>query len=122
METNSPPTSEFDSSELTDRLMGDQVLAKRLARVFVDNMPQDLLALANAISQSDSSAIAFAAHAIKGAAANVGGVAVRDAAAKLEQLGKAGCPEAASLALPELEISCQTLRSAIKQFCDSTLR
>jgi HPt (histidine-containing phosphotransfer) domain-containing protein len=121
-ETDSLHATEFDASELIDRLMGDRALAKRLARVFVDNVPRDLLALSNAISQSDSPAIAFAAHTIKGAAANIGGVAVSDAAAKLEQLGKAGSVEAAALALPELEVSLQALRSAIHGFCDSTSR
>ncbi len=73
----------FDPDESFDRLTGDPVLAKRLAQVFVDNMPRDLLALANAVDRSDSSAIVFAAHTIR--------VALRDLAAKVEPLGRGGC-------------------------------
>ncbi len=101
-----------------DRLMGDHDLAKQVARLFVDQMPQDLMALASAIDDSDPPAIAFAAHRIKGAAANIGGTAVQEIAAKLEDLGNTGNLEAASAAMVELEATFQSLKPVIEQFCD----
>jgi two-component system, sensor histidine kinase and response regulator len=122
MEMDSPNLSQFDTEDLIERLMGNPSLARRLARVFVDTMPQDLLALSSAIDRSDSSAIALAAHSIKGAAANLGGIALRDLAAKVEQLGNAGNVEAASAALPELEATFQSLKPAIQRFCEQDTR
>ena len=119
-EMDSP--EQFDTEGLIERLMGDPALARRLARIFVETMPQDLLALSSAIHRSDSPAIALAAHSIKGAAANMGGTALGKLAGRVEQLGKAGDVEAASVALPELEATFQSLKPAILRFCGEDTR
>jgi signal transduction histidine kinase/CheY-like chemotaxis protein len=113
----SPAVSRFDADDLIERLMGNQTLAKRVAATFVNNMPQELLALATAIRNTDTDAIVIAAHSIKGAAANAGGVAVSDLAAKLESLGRAGDVASAAEVLPELDAEFQSLKPAIERFC-----
>ena len=111
-------TSQFDSDDLIERLMGNRTLAVRVATAFIHSMPQELMALSNAITNSDADGIVLAAHSIKGAAANVGGAAVRDLASKVEGLGKTGAIEAASLVLPELEATFHALQPRIQRFCE----
>jgi CheY-like chemotaxis protein/HPt (histidine-containing phosphotransfer) domain-containing protein len=119
-EATGPDKSQFDADELIERLMGNSVLARRVAGAFIDSMPRELLALSNAIANSDAPAIALTAHSIKGAAANVGGVAVSEVAAKLESFGKTGAIVAASDVLPELEATFQALKPEIQRFCGFT--
>jgi signal transduction histidine kinase/CheY-like chemotaxis protein/HPt (histidine-containing phosphotransfer) domain-containing protein len=116
-----PDESQFDADDLIERLMGNRVLARRVAGAFIDSMPLELLKLSNAIVNSDEAAIVIAAHSIKGAAANVGGAAVSDLAAKLENLGRTGAIESASQVLPELEATFQSMKPAIQRFCDVSL-
>jgi two-component system, sensor histidine kinase and response regulator len=112
-----PDKSQFDADDLIERLMGNQALARRVAGAFMDSMPQELLALSNAIANSDADALTLAAHSIKGAAANVGSKAVSDLASQLERLGRAGAMASASEVLPELNARIESLRPAIQQFC-----
>ena len=111
----------FDADDLIERLMGNKALAKRVAEAFVNNMPQELLALSTAIRNSDSEAIVIAAHSIKGAAANAAGTVVSDLAAKLESLGRAGDIDSAAEILPELHAEFQSLKPAIERFCRAAL-
>ena len=111
--------SDFDPEDLVDRLMGNQVLAKRVAGAFIDSMAGELLALSAAISNSDAATIATVAHSIKGAAANAGGTAVSDLAAQLEAFGKSGAVGSASDVLPELKAKVEALRPAIQRFIGS---
>jgi two-component system sensor histidine kinase/response regulator len=117
----SPAESRFNADDLIERLMGNKALAKRVAETFVNNMPQELLALSTAIRNSDSEAIVIAAHSIKGAAANAAGTAVSDLAAKLESLGRVGDIASAAEVLPELDAEFQSLKPAIERFCRAAL-
>jgi two-component system sensor histidine kinase/response regulator len=112
-----PGENQFDAADLVERLMGNQKLAKRVAEAFVNNMPQELLALSTAIRNSDGEAIVIAAHSIKGAAANASGVTVSHLAGKLENLGRAGDIASAAAALPELYAEFQSLKPVIDRFC-----
>ena len=108
----------FDAEDLVERLMGNQDLAIRVAGAFLDSMPQQLAALADAIAGSDAEATRLLAHSIRGAAANVGGETVREIALKLENLGESGATEAAREILPELAARFESLKPAILRFCN----
>jgi signal transduction histidine kinase/CheY-like chemotaxis protein len=110
---------QFDEDDLVERLMGNRDLARRVAGAFIDSMPEQLAALANAIDRSDAREVAAVAHSIKGAAANVGGVAVRDLASRLEKLGASGVLASASEVMPELAVTFQSLKPAIERFRQS---
>ena len=109
--------AQFDEGDLIERLMGNRALARRVAETFVNNMPQELLALSTAIGNSDGEAIVIAAHSIKGAAANAAGTTVSDLAAKLESLGRSGDIASAAEVLPGLHAEFQSLKPAIDRFC-----
>jgi HPt (histidine-containing phosphotransfer) domain-containing protein len=73
--------------------------------------------LAQALNNLDGKAVGLAAHSIKGAAANVGGLEMREIAWKLEQNGSAGDLTAAAAALPELSASFKRVRPIMEKFC-----
>jgi signal transduction histidine kinase/DNA-binding response OmpR family regulator len=109
---------DFDEEDFVERLMGNEAMARRVAGTFINTMPEQLAALANAIRSFDAPAARLAAHSIKGAAANVGGTAIRDLAAKLEKLGESGELESAAEFLPELDATFQSLKPVMQRFCD----
>ena len=80
----------FDQDGLVDRVMGDDELARQVVSGFLDFLPHQLAALAQALEAADSDAVRQAAHSIKGAAANAGGPQLSQTARKLEQLGAQG--------------------------------
>jgi signal transduction histidine kinase/DNA-binding response OmpR family regulator len=121
MPKDSTDQSQFDADDLIERLMGNKTLAMRVAGAFLNNTPQDLLALSTAIHNSDVEAIVIAAHSIKGAAANAAGKRVSELAAKLESLGRAGDIASAAEVLPELEARFLSLKPEIQRFCDVAL-
>jgi HPt (histidine-containing phosphotransfer) domain-containing protein len=116
-ESNRPDANPFDTDDLMERVMGNQVLARRVAETFLNNMPRDLLALSTAVANSDIEAIVITAHSIKGAAANVSGVTVSSLAARLESLGRSGDVASAAAVLPQLQAEFQSLKPAIERFC-----
>jgi HPt (histidine-containing phosphotransfer) domain-containing protein len=97
--------------------MGNEDLAQRIVRGFVSDMPRQIALLAQAVKDLDGDAVRLAAHSIKGAAANVGGLEMRDAAWKLEQTGSAGDLTGAVAVLPQLSATFERLRPALERFC-----
>ena len=117
---NSASSSQFNSDDLIDRLMGNEPLAKRIAEAFLESMPQQLTALARAIDSFDAKATTMAAHSIKGIAANVGTETVRDLASEMQKLGECGALVAASMILPELEATFESVKPVVQDFCRPT--
>jgi CheY-like chemotaxis protein/HPt (histidine-containing phosphotransfer) domain-containing protein len=114
-----PDESLFDADDLVERMMGNEDLARRIARSFVDSMPGQLAALADAIGRSDPRGTMLAAHTIKGAAANAGGVSLQKLAGKLEKLGEAGALARASELLPELAATFRSVKPVMESFLET---
>lgn len=109
----------FDGSDLVDRMMGDQDLARLVVATFIEDMPRQLAALAQALGTADAPAMKMGAHSIKGAAANVGEPSLRAIAAQLEKLGEDGDLQSAVAVLPELASVFESLRPHLQHFCDN---
>ncbi|MEI6127140.1 MAG: response regulator, partial [Pseudomonadota bacterium] len=103
----------FDRASFLGRLMGDEELAVIIGKGFLDDMPIQIEKLAAAVNAEDAHQAEQQAHRIKGAAANVGGEALRETASKMEQAGKDGNLEALRTLLPELETRFGELRKAM---------
>ncbi len=114
-----PDESLFDADDLVERMMGNEDLARRIARSFVDSMPGQLAALADAIGRSDPRGTMLAAHTIKGAAANAGGVSLQKLAGKLEKLAEAGALARASELLPELAATFRSVKPVMESFLET---
>lgn len=85
----------FDRAALLQHIEGDAELMDEVLQIFLADCPEMMNQLREAIASADAHAIQFAAHAIKGAAANICALRVSAAASQLESMGRenkvAGC-------------------------------
>jgi signal transduction histidine kinase/CheY-like chemotaxis protein/HPt (histidine-containing phosphotransfer) domain-containing protein len=86
---------EYDDEDLS---MTHEVIG-----LFIADAPQRLDAIAKSIDQGDAGALSRAAHALKGAASNIGAVAMQHAAAALEAGAREGVPPDAPRQLTDLQ-------------------
>ncbi len=90
--TPAPPPAPADPAQVAAlrRIVGgDEKLLREVVRVFLEDTPAKLSALAIALAAQDASAVAMAAHGLKGSAAALGARPATDAAAHLEGLARA---------------------------------
>ena len=83
---------------------------------FKSSKPQSAWKIA--LVPKDATSAWFAAHSIKGAAANAGGARVTEAARRMELLGKSGDLEGVRHLLPELVTRCDEFRLEAIRFGD----
>lgn len=107
-----PPV--FDRDAFLERVMGDEELAREIGATFLADMPAQMERLATALADGDVEQVKFLAHAIKGAAANVGGEALREAAWGIERTALDEKPEVLSGRVSDLEMRFFRLRDAFK--------
>jgi signal transduction histidine kinase/CheY-like chemotaxis protein/HPt (histidine-containing phosphotransfer) domain-containing protein len=116
-----PGKAGFEPEDLLERLSGNENLAQRVVGRFLNDMPQQLAALSLVINEGDADATRKAAHAIKGAAANVGSQQVRELARKLEELGNIGDLQPAAAIFREHSTSFERACGPMEQFANGTL-
>jgi CheY-like chemotaxis protein/HPt (histidine-containing phosphotransfer) domain-containing protein len=107
----------FDPQEFDGLVMGNEQLARRILRKFVDDMPRQIAVLARAVSDGDAQRVRLVAHSIKGAAASVSAGEMREASWKLEQEGRDGNLAAAAASFPDLSASFERARPMMENFC-----
>jgi HPt (histidine-containing phosphotransfer) domain-containing protein len=91
--------------------MGDEDLVREIVAGFLKDIPNQIGALHKHIGAGDAAAAGAQAHTIKGAAANVGGVALSVVALEMENAGKAGRLDSLAALVPELERQFDLLRA-----------
>jgi PAS domain S-box-containing protein len=105
----------FDRQALSARLMADADLLREIIAGFLEDMPRQLQALKRHLDRHDAGSAGNQAHAIKGAAANAGGMALSAAAGEMEKAGKTGRPEEIAALMPELERQFDLLRTKMQE-------
>jgi HPt (histidine-containing phosphotransfer) domain-containing protein len=105
----------FDRQAFLERLMGDLDLAKEIGAGFLEDMPRQLDKLKECIAAGDAKTAGGQAHAIKGAAANVGGLAFSAVAQTMEQAARAGRLVDVIALLPELERQFGLLQEKLRE-------
>ena len=105
--------SVFDAPALVNRLMGNESLARKVVKAFLEATPSQLMSLREHIVQRDVPAVRRAAHTIKGAAANVSAGALRAVAWEAEQAAREGELETAAALVPRIEDQLENLRAAL---------
>jgi CheY-like chemotaxis protein len=103
----------FDAGAVLESLDGDSDLLREIAVIFLAQSPKHLEKIREAISKKDPNHLERAAHALKGAAANLLAQGVIEAASKLEEIGRAGYVAGSRQALASLEAELGKLRSAL---------
>jgi HPt (histidine-containing phosphotransfer) domain-containing protein len=109
-----PPV--FDWAGMMARLMDDQELARIVVDGFLEDAPRLIEALRSCLGSGDAPGAIRGAHTIKGAAATVGGEALRAVAAAMEKAATVGDFEALTARLPNLESELDRLRAAMSDF------
>ncbi|HEY8358112.1 MAG TPA: response regulator, partial [Ramlibacter sp.] len=99
---------EFDDADLS--------MTREVIALFVADTPVRLQAIAAAIGAGDAPALATAAHALKGAAGNVGALALHVAGGELETLARDALPADASQRLAQLQALWDRTRAAITRW------
>ena len=95
-ESETPPTTPpllaswpiLEHEELLERMLSDESLAREIVEAFLQDAPDQLEALHQAIDNRDFTAVRERAHTLKGAAGNVSGIALHELAKALEEAAK----------------------------------
>jgi CheY-like chemotaxis protein/HPt (histidine-containing phosphotransfer) domain-containing protein len=106
----------WDREGMLERVMGDQELVENIIEVFVDDIPLQIEKLRGYLDAQDAHQVEHRAHTIKGAAANVGGEALKDVARAIEQAGRNEDLGAARASMAELEVQFATLDGIIRAY------
>jgi CheY-like chemotaxis protein len=110
---NPGPTSVLDQDRVAMlRQLGPEDgrgLLPEAAATFRRDLPARVDALQAAVHDGDGPALAQAAHALKGSAANIGGTAVAEICSELEGLGRRGMPDVGTPLIRRLEEQLQLL-------------
>jgi CheY-like chemotaxis protein/HPt (histidine-containing phosphotransfer) domain-containing protein len=109
-ETSAPETPIWDRPQMLDRLMKDEELAQIVQEGFIEDIPQQILAMKKFLAAGDSLSVERQAHTIKGASANIGAERLRSVAFEMEKAAKARDMTAAGAMMQELESQFGLLR------------
>jgi HPt (histidine-containing phosphotransfer) domain-containing protein len=96
--------------------MDDQPLIQRVISDFFNYMPKEMDHLRQRVEDGEPLAAGKQAHMIKGASAQLGGMAMSQVAQEMEQLGKQEELEPLTTLLPELEHRYDQLKKAVKRY------
>jgi len=96
---------EFDDEDLS--------MTREVLTLFLGDAPVRLQAIEAALAAGDAQALGRAAHALKGAASNIGAVALQQGCSHLEELARAGIPADAGQRLQRLRDDWEKTRSAL---------
>ena len=108
-------TPVYDRDGFLDRLMGDAETAKIVINIFLDDIPRQIESMKRSLETSDAATVERIAHSIKGAAANIGGEALRQLAGEIEKACKDGRFNAVAGRGPELEHQFNRLKEALQR-------
>ena len=106
----------FDKKGYRSRIMEDDSFGRILIEAFLSDMPQQIETLELAIVEGDALRAGKQAHKIKGAAANMGGEAMREIARQMEEAGKADNQDMLLSLLPTLRNTFEVLVPELKAF------
>ena len=100
---DAPPTAEQARERLAAKYFGDRELAENILRTFIEESPQLLKNIRDAVSSQDLDSLQRHAHALKGAAATVGLEQLREHALRLELAARSGSGDDAPQLVQRIE-------------------
>ena len=108
---------QIDRASLLDRVEGDQELLTEMIHLFLDDAPNLLAAMRDAVQRGDMTVLERTAHSLKGAASNLSARGTASAALRLEKDAKNNDMESALGSLVEVERSVKRLLPALSELC-----
>jgi two-component system, sensor histidine kinase and response regulator len=109
------PVVVFDEPALLNRVSGDTTLMMDVIQIFLEDCPRQLAAIQLAVSRQDREGVRVAAHALRGAAGNLGALRLSDAARVLEQLSDASGVDTAQAVWRRLVGEASLLVNALRE-------
>ena len=107
--------SAFDISVLESIVEDDIEMAKVILETFLEDMPNQISSLDDAIKTKSYDIATRVAHTIKGAASNVGAEKLRAIAQDAEYAGKNGDFAAVETLTPKISLAFQEFKAALAQ-------
>ena len=101
------------------RLDGDENLLKDMAGFFIEDAPELLQRLKQAIDRGEAQVVQRSAHSVKGLAANFNADRAVEAAFELEQIGESGDLSRAANVYQRLEREVERVVQALREFAQS---
>ena len=105
----------FDLSKALEVVDGDMGLFKEIVDLFLENLPDSIAQIREAVATSDANTLDKTAHSLKGSVGNFGTNRAFEAAYRLELIGKEGKLAKADAALFKLEKELSDLEAAMKE-------
>jgi CheY-like chemotaxis protein/HPt (histidine-containing phosphotransfer) domain-containing protein len=105
----------FDEDALRHRLSGDHKLMTDVIRVFLEDLPDRLAAIKNAINTRNAKELCAAAHALKGAAGNLSAGGLFQAASVLERVAAESRMDAAEAAWRQLSVEASNIIDVLRR-------
>ncbi len=104
----------LDESVALSRVGGDVELLREVIGLFLDDYPQSLDMIRDAVARGDQSSLERHAHSLKGSVSTFGAQEAFDAALALEKQGRTGDLAEAQDGLHRLEHALATLRPELE--------
>ena len=105
----------FDRAALRERFMDEEEIVQEIIETFLVDTPKQIEALRSHLAAGNAAGVAFQAHTLKGASANVGGEALRSLACEIETASKAGDLHSVAARMYELDREFDRLQRAMKE-------
>ncbi len=105
----------FDEATLMERLDGDKELIQLLCKAFLEDIPCKIENLKKNIDEGNIEIATLQAHTIKGAGANVSGMALCEVASRMEKAGNSGDLDYIKNGMSELAAQFEKLKEAIEK-------
>ncbi len=105
----------IDRTDVLARFEGDAELFQEVAELFLEDCPERMTHVRDALARRDCDALQRAAHSLKGSAGNFGAAATVEAALRVELLARAGDLAHAGEACAVLEQEAARLTHALVQ-------
>ncbi len=118
LETDDQIPEIFNREDLLIRVMGNENLAVRLIKIFLNDMPGQIMALKASVAQRLAGQAGVQAHKIKGTAGNVGSPALWEIASAMEKAGEAEDVEELDNLIPKLEKRFNQVKRAMEKGSD----
>lgn len=93
----------LNEAELLERVGGDVEFLREIASMFLEQCPRMVDEIRRACDRGDAEALQHTAHTLKGCVANFGAGPAREAAYRLEKIGRSGDLSPAPAACSKLE-------------------
>lgn len=113
-------TPQFDRDAALARVGGDLELLQEIARLFLEDEPNMVLAIENAVAAADARGLERSAHTLKGCVSNFGAAHCYEASLNLEKLGRAGDFSAVPEGMSRLRASLEELRPELQELASES--